>query len=63
VSKTLDDLAETHSCIMALLESRIISPTTRRNLEQYRRKLEEEMLRLKGSSQSTSEEPPDEIAA
>ena len=46
VTKSLDDLAETHSSVSALLESRVISPATRRNLEQFLQKLEQEMTKL-----------------
>jgi hypothetical protein len=56
VSRSLDHLAEAHSSIAALLESRIISPSTRRRLEQCREHLECEMAEAKG-------DPPDEIAA
>jgi hypothetical protein len=56
VSRSLDHLAEAHSSIAALLESRIISPSTRRKLEQCREQLEREMAEARG-------DPPEEIAA
>ena len=63
VTKPLDNLAETHSCIVALLESRVISPATRRKVEQLRRKLEHELTETCGSAPSPSNVPPKEIAA
>jgi hypothetical protein len=45
LSYVLDDLAEIHSSITALLDSRLISPATRRNLERFLRKLEHEMTK------------------
>ncbi len=54
VSKRLDNLAETHSCVMALLDSRILSPTTRLQLELFRQHIEHEIIRFK--------EPPDVAA-
>jgi hypothetical protein len=56
VSRSLDHLAEAHSSIAALLESGIISPATRRKLEQFREQLEREMAEARGDQ-------PDEIAA
>jgi hypothetical protein len=56
VSRSLDDLAETHSCIVVLIESPIISVSTREQLEAFRENLEREMAEAKNR-------PPDEIAA
>jgi hypothetical protein len=56
VSRSLDRLAETHSCIVALIESRLISPSTRRKLEAFRENVEREMAEAKNR-------PPNEIAA
>jgi hypothetical protein len=56
VSRSLDDLAQTHSCIVALLESPIISASTRNQLQAFREKLEREMAQAKNP-------PPNEIGA
>ena len=43
VTKLLDDLARTYSCITALLESKLTSHANRRKLEELRQQLEEEL--------------------
>jgi hypothetical protein len=56
VTKSLDALAETHSSITALLESRLISPATRRNLERFLQKLEHEMTNTSSVERSRYEQ-------
>jgi hypothetical protein len=46
VSSKLSDLAQAHLAVVALLDSNIISLTTRKQLEVFRDSLEEDMAEL-----------------
>jgi hypothetical protein len=48
VSSKLSDLAQAHLAIVALLDSNIISLTTRRQLEVFRDSLEGDIAELRG---------------
>jgi hypothetical protein len=57
VQKRLEDLVNSHSAVIALLESLLLSPAHRRRLEDMRDNLEREMALLK------TEQPPKDMAA
>jgi hypothetical protein len=47
VSSKLSDLAQAHLAIVALLDSSLLSPATRRQLEVFRDNLEQDIAELK----------------
>jgi hypothetical protein len=57
VSSKLSDLAQAHLAVMALLDSSILSPATRRQLEVFRETLEHDIaeLRAKEANEMTSD--------
>ena len=52
VSSKLSDLAQAHLAIIALLDSSILSPATRRQLEVFRDNLEQDIAELKAKEES-----------
>jgi hypothetical protein len=54
VQKRIDDLVEAHSALIGLLESTIVSPATRRQLEVFREQLEREIESLQKSRNAAS---------
>ena len=52
MQKRIDDLVEAHSALIGLLESSILSPATRRQLEVFREELERELEALQKSRNS-----------
>jgi hypothetical protein len=55
VQKRIDDLVEAHSALIGLLESSILSPATRRQLELFREELEREIEAVQKSRNAASE--------
>jgi hypothetical protein len=55
VQKRIDDLVEAHSALIGLLESTILSPATRRQLEVFREELEREIEAVQKSRNSASQ--------
>jgi hypothetical protein len=55
VPKQIDDLVQAHSALIGLLESTIVSPATRRQLEVFREELEREIESFQKSRNVTSE--------
>lgn len=55
VTKRIDDLVEAHSALIGLLESTILSPATRRQLDVFREELEREIQSLQKSRNAASE--------
>jgi hypothetical protein len=55
VQKRIDDLVEAHSALIGLLESTILSPATRRQLEVFREELEREIEALQKPRRAASE--------
>jgi hypothetical protein len=54
VQKRIDDLVEAHSALIGLLDSTILSPATRRQLEVFREELEREIEAFQKSRNSSS---------
>ncbi len=55
MTKRIDDLVEAHSALIGLLESTILSPATRRQLDVFREELEREIQSLQKSRNAASE--------
>jgi len=55
VQKRIDDLVEAHSALIGLLESTILSPATRRQLEVFREELEREIEAVQKSRNSAGQ--------
>ena len=55
VQKRIDDLVEAHSALIGLLESSILSPATRRQLELFREELEREIEAVQKSRNAARE--------
>ena len=55
MQKRIDDLVEAHSALIGLLESSILSPATRRQLELFREELEREIEAVQKSRNAARE--------